>query len=69
MALRCKLRLHKYGKKTVLNHFSSNIIDYTQYCLICGKKKSWNKPKPVDSDEFNPEDYRVKMPITKQHLF
>ena len=49
-SLLCMLRFHKWSKPKSFNIFSSNVIDYSKYCLKCNKKKVWNKPKEIDKD-------------------
>jgi len=46
----CKFGFHKWGKAKGYSIFSSNVVDYSKYCLKCKKKKSWNKPKPIRKD-------------------
>ena len=43
MSILCRLGMHKWGKVNSQHQFGSNVIDYQQKCLRCGKVKRWNK--------------------------
>ena len=43
MKILCKLGMHKWGKTKSFYQFGSNVTDYQQVCMRCGKVKKWNK--------------------------
>lgn len=43
MGFLCKLGLHKWGNKEINFHFESNVKEYGQTCMRCGRTKTWNE--------------------------
>ena len=50
MSFLCKIGIHRWSKPKSFSIFSSNVIDYSRYCLKCKKTKRWNKIKRQDLD-------------------
>jgi hypothetical protein len=44
MAVLCKVGIHRWSGTQSHHQFESNVIEYRQHCLRCGKTKRWNKP-------------------------
>ena len=42
--LLCKIGIHKWDRATFLSQTGSQVKDYKQRCLRCGKIKTWVKP-------------------------
>lgn len=47
----CWIGLHKWGRATYHDLFSSNVRDWKKYCLKCKKVKTWVEPKKVEEWE------------------
>ncbi len=50
----CKIGIHKWGKATFVDHgFHSNVLDWRQECVRCGKRITWVQPKGLN-EKFYP---------------
>jgi hypothetical protein len=49
----CKIGFHKWGRASYVHYHRSNILDWKQSCIICGKKITWVQPKGLN-EKFYP---------------
>ena len=50
----CKIGLHKWGRAVLTDHsIHSNVIDWRQRCVRCGKTITWIQPKGLN-EKFYP---------------
>ncbi|MEG3055407.1 MAG: hypothetical protein RQM90_04505 [Methanoculleus sp.] len=41
----CRIGIHRWGRKRGYNEYSSNVIEWEQRCVRCGKKRRWIEAK------------------------
>jgi len=46
----CRIGIHKWGKPTYINIYSSNVREWKKKCLRCGKVVRWFEPKEEEDD-------------------
>ncbi|MFW5638085.1 MAG: hypothetical protein ACOCG4_02350 [Methanoculleus sp.] len=41
----CRIGIHRWGRKRGYNEYSSNVIEWEQQCVRCGKRRRWIEAK------------------------
>ena len=53
----CKLGIHRWGRATFIDmSIHSNVLDWKQSCVRCGKRITWVQPKGIQT-EYHPKGW------------